>query len=163
MLGSSFHNLLFHGRLLLMGCQTSTYYIQGVLSLLEILQIYWKFTVFWKFSGLVCKFAHLSQFLYLRVYQYKISRGKAGSIDIEVSNLGNCLLSCLLIGWQALDGAYHFSLLSASKKNCTVYLILVKMSTGNHTWCLDILTWLAEYYNFAWSFSDSDKSKPFSC
>jgi len=32
------------------------------------------------------------------VYQYKLSRGKPGSIDIEVSNLDKCLLTHLLIG-----------------------------------------------------------------
>jgi len=33
------------------------------------------------------------------VYQYKISRSKPGSIDIEVKNLGKCQLTHLLIGW----------------------------------------------------------------
>jgi len=31
------------------------------------------------------------------VYPYKISRGKPGSIDIEVSNLGKCQLTHLLL------------------------------------------------------------------
>ena len=64
-----------------------------MLTLLEILEIYWKFTVFWKFSGLVCEFARLSSvrptnlvFQSVSV-QYKISRGKPGSTDSEVSNL----------------------------------------------------------------------------
>jgi len=33
------------------------------------------------------------------VYQYKISRGNPGSIDIEVSSLGKCQLTHLLIRW----------------------------------------------------------------
>jgi len=32
------------------------------------------------------------------VYQYKISHGKPGSVDIVVSNLGMCQLTHLLIG-----------------------------------------------------------------
>jgi len=65
------------------------------------------------------------------VYQYKMSRGKPGSIDIEVSNLGKCQLTQLLIGWKASDGAYHHMLLHLTylvlRKNCKMYLILVKM------------------------------------
>ena len=65
----------------------------------NLLEIY---KVSWKFSGLVCKFEHLSLIsvtvVLIRVCQYKISLGKSGSIDIEVSNLGNCQLTHLLIG-----------------------------------------------------------------
>jgi len=32
------------------------------------------------------------------VYQYKLSHGKLGLIDVEVSNLDKCLLTHLLIG-----------------------------------------------------------------
>jgi len=62
----------------------------GCLTLLEI---------FW-FSLRVCVFVvNISyQFLYFTVSQYKISRGKPRSIDIEVSNLGKCQLTHLLIG-----------------------------------------------------------------
>ena len=85
----------------------------GCLSLLEILEIYWNYfscsksagnlQSLLKISGLVCEFARLSLiivtiFLYFRVHQYKISRGKRGSIDIEFSNLGKCQVTHLLIG-----------------------------------------------------------------
>jgi len=33
------------------------------------------------------------------MYQYKIFGDKPGSIDIEVSNLGTCQLTHLLIAW----------------------------------------------------------------
>ena len=95
----------------------------------NLLEIY---KVSWKLSGLVCEFARLSlilvKFLYFRLYQYKISRGKPGSIDIEVSNRGKCQLTNLLsidrvigIGWGLSPHASSFSLLTASKKpvNCT--------------------------------------------
>jgi len=52
-----------------------------------VLKIYSFLEIFW----LVCAF--------FRVYQYKISHGKLGSIDIEVSNFGKCQLTHLLIGY----------------------------------------------------------------
>ena len=101
-----------------------------------------------KFSGLVCKFVCLwwilVTILVFQSDQCKISRGKPGSIDIEVINLGKYELTHLLIGWQASDGTYHHMILHLTyvllQKNYEVYLILVKMSpenswksTGNHT------------------------------
>jgi len=82
----------------------------------NLLEIY---KLSWKFSGLVCEFAHLSlilvTFLYFRLYQYKVY---CGSIDIEVSNLGQCQLTHLLIrvigvGWGLSPHASSFNLLTA--------------------------------------------------
>ena len=65
----------------------------------NLLEIY---KVSWEFSGLVCKFEHLSLIsvtvVLIRVCLYKIYLGKSGSIDIKVSNLRNCQLTHLLIG-----------------------------------------------------------------
>jgi len=55
--------------------------------------------IFYKPDALPAAQPTESQFLYFRVYQYKISGGKPGSIDIEVSNLGKCQLPYLLIRW----------------------------------------------------------------
>jgi len=84
---------------------------------LEILKIFWNYFSSWKswksagnlqslleifwFSLRVCAFVfNISyNYLYFRVYRYKISRGKPGSIDIEVSNFNKCPLTHLLIGW----------------------------------------------------------------
>ena len=65
----------------------------------DLLEIY---KVSWKFSGLVCEFAHLSLILVtILIFQsvsVQKSHGKPGSIDIEVSNLSKCQLTYLLIG-----------------------------------------------------------------
>jgi len=56
------------------------------------------------------------------VYQYKISRGKQGSIDVEVSNLGKCQLTYLPIDrlisvrWGLSPHASSFNLPTASTK-----------------------------------------------
>jgi len=58
-----------------------------------------QFTVSWKFSGLVCMFVvNISYNSCITEYQYKISRSKLGSTDIEFSNLGKCQLTHMLIG-----------------------------------------------------------------
>ena len=115
-------------RIRCMPCGDVCVMLQGVLALLEILEIYWKFTykVYWKFCGLVCEFVRLSlileKFLYFRVYQYKMSCSKPASIDIEVSNFGKCQLTHLLIGigvgWGRSPHASSFNLLTSSKRNC---------------------------------------------
>jgi len=64
---------------ILSGCLTLLQIYSNYFFLLEI------YKVSWKFSGLVCEFACL--WLILVTLQYKISRGKPESIDIEVSNL----------------------------------------------------------------------------
>ena len=53
------------------------------------------------------------------MYQYKVSHGKPGSIDSEVSNLGksaNSIDQVIGVGWGLSPHAASFNLLTALKK-----------------------------------------------
>jgi len=57
------------------------------------------------------------------VYQYKISRGKPGSIDTEVSNIGECQLASSPWGvGRAYRHMLHLIYLTASKKKLQTVL-----------------------------------------